>query len=132
MAKPEPGPPGIEFLQYTPPRRFAAGAKVGNLVFLAGETPRDPESGEFVPGDITAQTELVFRNIELSLRAFGTDLAHVFKIVVYLTDINNLAAVSEVRHRVLPQVIPSTTIAISRLTLPDGLVEIDATALIPD
>ena len=63
MAQPQPGPLGIEFLDYTPPRRFAAGARVGNVVYLAGETPRDPNSGEFVPGDIREQTELVFQNI---------------------------------------------------------------------
>ena len=132
MAQPQPGPPGIEFLDYTPPRRFAAGARVGNIVYLAGETPRDPNTGEFVPGDVRQQTELVFQNIERSLRAFGTDLAHVFKLTVYLTDMANLEAVSEVRRRHLLRPIPSTTIAISRLTLPDGLVEIDAMALIPE
>ena len=132
MAQPQPGPPGIQFLEYTPPRRFAAGARVGNIVYLAGETPRDPNTGEFVPGDVRQQTDLVFQNIERSLRAFGTDLAHVFKITVYLTDMANLEAVSEVRRRHLPRAIPSTTIAISRLTLPDGLVEIDAMALIPE
>ena len=90
MAEPQPGPPGIEFLDYTPPRRFAAGARVGNIVYLAGETPRDPETGENVVGDIHQQTDLIFQNIERSLRAFGTDLAHVFKITVYLTDMANL------------------------------------------
>ena len=132
MAQPQPGPPGIEFLDYTPPRRFAAGARVGNIVYLAGETPRDPETGEFVPGDVRQQTDLVFQNIEHSLRAFGTDLAHVFKITVYLTDMTNLPAVSETRRRYLPRTIPSTTVAISSLTLPDGLVEIDAMALVPE
>ena len=132
MAEPQPGPDGIEFLDYTPPRRFAAGAKVGNIVFLAGETPRHPETGENVVGDITQQTELVFQNIERSLKAFGTDLAHVFKITVYLTDMANLEAVSAVRRRYLPRTIPSTTIAISRLTVAEFLVEIDATALVPE
>ncbi len=131
MSQPQPGPAGIEFLDYTPPRRFAAGARVGNVVYLAGETPRDPETGEFVPGDIRQQTELVFQNIERSLRAFGTDLAHVFKITVYLKDMASLPAVSEIRRRFLPRTIPSTTVEISRLTLPDGLVEIEAMALVP-
>jgi 2-iminobutanoate/2-iminopropanoate deaminase len=132
MAEPQEGPPGIEFLDYSPPRRFAAGARVGNLVFLAGETPRDPVTGENFVGDIRQQTELVFQNIERSLKAFGTDLAHVFKITVYLTDMENLAAVSEIRRRYLPRTIPSTTVAISRLTMAEFLVEIDATALVPD
>ncbi len=131
-ARPQPGPSGIQFLDYTPPRRFAAGARVGNVVYLAGETPRDPNTGENVPGDIRQQAELVFQNIERSLRAFGTDLAHVFKITVYLTDMANLEAVSETRRRYLPRTIPSTTIAISRLTVPEFLVEIDAMALVPE
>ena len=132
MTQPQPGPPGIEILDYTPPRRFAAGARVGNVVYLAGETPRDPATGEYVPGDIHQQADLVFQNIARSLRAFGTDLAHVFKITVYLTDMANLGAVSEARRRYLPRTIPSTTVAISRLTVPEFLVEIEAMALIPE
>jgi 2-iminobutanoate/2-iminopropanoate deaminase len=132
MTQQPSGPPGIEFLDYTPPRRFAAGARVGNIVYLAGETPRDPDTGEYVPGDIRAQTKLVFQNIERSLQAFGTDLAHVFKITVYLTDMANLEAVSETRRRYLPRTIPSTTVAISRLTVPEFLVEIEAVALVPE
>jgi len=132
MAQPQQGPSGIEFLDYTPPRRFAAGARVGNIVYLSGETSRHPETGELVPGDIAAQTERVFQNIELSLRAFGTDLAHVFKIVVYLRDMDHLPVVSAARGRYFPRTVPSTTIAVSRLTLPEFLVEIDAMALVPD
>ncbi|HEY7064208.1 MAG TPA: RidA family protein [Chloroflexota bacterium] len=132
MAQPTPGPDGIEFLDYTPPRRFAAGARVGNMVYLAGETPRDPETGENVVGDIHQQTELVFQNIERSLRAFGTDLAHVIKLTVYLTDMANLPAVSAIRQRVFPRTIPSTTIQISRLTVAEFLVEIEAVAFVPE
>ncbi|HLH24326.1 MAG TPA: ester cyclase [Chloroflexota bacterium] len=131
-AGPQPGPAGIAFLDYTPPRRFAAGARVGNVVYLAGETPRDPNTGETVAGDIHQQVDLVFQNIERSLRAFGTDLAHVFKITVYLTDMANIAAVSAARQRYLPRTIPSTTVAISRLAAPEFLVEIDAMALVPE
>jgi steroid delta-isomerase-like uncharacterized protein len=131
-AQSQAGPDGIQFLDYTPPRRFAAGSRVGNIVYLAGETPRHPETGENVVGDIHQQADLVFENIARSLRAFGTDLAHVFKITVYLTDMANLEHVSAARRRHLPRTIPSTTIAISRLTVPEFLVEIDAMALIPD
>lgn len=131
MTQLQAGPDGIEFLDYTPARRFAAGARVGNIVYLAGETPRDPDTGEYVPGDIHQQTDLVFSNIARSLRAFGTDLAHVFKITVYLTDMANIGAVSEARRRHLPRTIPSTTIAISRLSVAEFLVEIEAIALIP-
>ena len=114
----------IEWLDYDPPRPFAAGARVGNLVYLGGEVSPG--------GDITEQTERVFANIQRSLRAFGTDLEYVFRTTVYLTDIADQAAFAQVRARWLPRPIPSTLVAVTRLVPPDGLIEIDAVALVPD
>src|SRR5215510_9073758 len=65
-----PGPSGIEFLDYDPPRRWAAGARVGDIAYLAGVTPRHPTTGQGVEGTIEQQTELVCQNIQAALTAF--------------------------------------------------------------
>ena len=129
--KPSVGPSGIQFLDYDPPRRWAAGARVGNIVYLAGATARDPATGQGVRGTIEEQTELVCQNIQRALKAYGTDFAHVFKLTVYLTNMDHLVPMGRVRARYIPRPIPSTTVAVARLSEPYFLVEIDATALIP-
>lgn len=126
-----PGPNGIQFLDYDPARRWAAGSRVGDIAYLAGVTPRDPTSGRGVDGTIEQQTELVCQNIQAALKAFGTDFAHVFKVTVYLTNMDHLIPVARVRARYHPRPIPSSTVAVARLSESYFLVEIDAMALIP-
>jgi 2-iminobutanoate/2-iminopropanoate deaminase len=126
-----PGPDGIQFLDYDPARRWAAGSRVGDIAYLAGATPRDPATGRGVDGTIEQQTELVCQNIQAALKAFGTDFAHVFKVTVYLTNMEHLIPVARVRAKYHPRPIPSSTVAVARLAEPYFLVEIDAMALIP-
>ena len=126
-----PGPNGIEFLDYDPPRRWAAGSRVGDIAYLAGVTPRHPTTGQGVEGTIEQQTELVCENIKSALTAFGTDFAHVFKVTVYLTNMDDLVPVARVRARYHPRPIPSSTVAVARLSEPYFRIEIDAMALIP-
>jgi enamine deaminase RidA (YjgF/YER057c/UK114 family) len=92
-----PGPSGIESLDYDPPRRWAAGSRVGDIAYLAGVTPRHPATGQCVDGTIEQQTELVCQNIQAALTAFGTDFANVFKVTVYLTNMDDLVPVARVR-----------------------------------
>jgi 2-iminobutanoate/2-iminopropanoate deaminase len=118
-------------LDYDPPRRWAAGSRVGDIAYLAGVTPRHPATGQGVDGTIEQQTELVCQNIQAALAAFGTDFAHVFKVTVYLTNMDDLVPVARVRARYHPRPIPSSTVAVARLSEPYFRVEIDAMALIP-
>jgi enamine deaminase RidA (YjgF/YER057c/UK114 family) len=118
------GPGGIEWLDYNPPRPYPAGARVGNVVYLAGETG----SG----ADIAAQTESAFQNIQASLRAYGSDLQYIFKMTGYLVNVADQPAFAQVRSRLLPRPIPSTVVAITRLVSAEALIEIDVMALIPN
>jgi 2-iminobutanoate/2-iminopropanoate deaminase len=118
------GPGGIEWLDYNPPRPFAAGARVGNVVYLSGVGASGP--------DITTQTENAFADIQASLTAYGSDLQYIFKMTVYLVNIADQPAFGQVRARLLPRPIPSTAVAVTRLVPPDGLVEIDVMALVPE
>ena len=124
QAQRSPGPGGIEWLDYDPPRPFAAGARVGDIIYLAGEV---------APGaDVAAQTEGAFQNIRASLQAYGSDLQYIFRMTVYLVNIADQPAFAAVRARLLPRPIPSTLVAVTRLVPPGGLVEIDVMALIPN
>lgn len=120
----------LEFLDYEPPRGWAAAARVGDIVYLAGETARDA-AGEPVLGTVAEQAEIVYENIGRTLRHFRTDFAHVFKITVYLRSWDDIGAVSGVAARYLSRPVPSTAVVVSRLSEEGFRVEVDATALIP-
>jgi 2-iminobutanoate/2-iminopropanoate deaminase len=68
----------------------------GDLVFCAGQVGIDPATGEAVQGDVKAQTGRIIDNLAAVLAAAGTDLAHVVKTTVFLTDIGDFAAMNEV------------------------------------
>ena len=60
-----------EIVQYDPPRSYARASRIGNLIFLAGETGELSDATKHVEGDIAAQTEAAFENIRRSLELFG-------------------------------------------------------------
>ena len=121
----------VEILQYEPQRRWAAAARVGDVLYLAGETATDPVTMTTVSGGIEAQTEQVFANIRATLAHFGADLGDVVKVTVYLTDIADLPAVSAIRARQFPAPVPSTAVQVIALASPDMLIEIEAIAHVP-
>jgi enamine deaminase RidA (YjgF/YER057c/UK114 family) len=133
-AQQPPGPPGIQILQYDPPRRFAAGARVGNIIYLAGEEGMVWTSGTewaIVPGGIGPQTEKVFENIRTSLRAFGSDLEYIIQMTNYFVSYNDRALFSEVRRRYLPRPVPDAAVQVSSLSDPESAVEVEVVALVP-
>ena len=67
----------------------------GDFIFCAGQVPIDPRTGEFVEGDIQAQTGRVLDNLAAVLAAAGSDLAHVVKTSVFLADLNDFTAMNE-------------------------------------
>lgn len=75
---------------------YSAGVKVGNLVFTAGQLGLNPESGEFVPGGIEAETRQALKNLSAVLEAAGTSLANVVKTTVFLRDMDDFGAMNAV------------------------------------
>ena len=67
----------------------------GDLVFSSGQLPLDPKTGQIVEGDIGVQTRRVLDNLAAVLAASGSDLAHVTKTTVFLTDLNDFNAMNE-------------------------------------
>jgi 2-iminobutanoate/2-iminopropanoate deaminase len=108
---------------------YSQGVKsVHGLVFCSGQTPIDPATGELVPGDITPQTQQVFKNIRAVLMAAGKDLSHVVKCNVYLSDMADFAGMNAVYATQFEAPYPArTTIAVRELPK-KCLVEIEVIA----
>ena len=71
---------------------YSQAIKAGNTVYLSGQIPLDPATGELVTGDIEAQVRRVFDNLRAVARAAGGELADAVKLTVYLTDLGPLPA----------------------------------------
>ncbi len=106
----------------------------GNTVYLRGQVGQDLETRESVGiGDAAAQTEQAMQNIAMLLDEAGSELGDIVKIVIYLTDARYRDAVYPVVGRWLKGVFPvSTGIVVTALARPEWVVEIDATAVIPE
>ncbi len=109
---------------------YSQAIKAGNLVFVSGQIPIDPATGEFVPGDVKAQTDRVMRNLTAILEAAGTSMDAVVRCTVYLADMNDFAAMNEVYGSYFSQPAPARA-TIQAVRLPkDARVEIDVIATI--
>src|SRR6202046_1600370 len=103
-------------------------------VYLRGQVAQDLDTRESVAiGDAAGQAEKAMANIEMLLREAGSRLEHICKITIYLVDPRYREAVYRVVGKWLKGVYPvSTGVVVSALGRPEWLVEIDATAVIPD
>ena len=97
-------------------------------LFLSGQTPIDPSSGQLVSGDIAAQTVQVFANLKSVLAAADRTFDDVVKVNVYLIDMRDFAAMNEVYSSIFTAPYPArTTVAVAGLPL-GARVEIDLVA----
>ncbi|MFI5051276.1 MAG: RidA family protein [Gaiellales bacterium] len=106
----------------------------GNTVYLRGQIGQDLDTRESVGiGDVEAQAEKAMANIAMLLEEAGAKLEDIVKIVVYLTDVRYREPVYRVMGRWLKGVFPvSTGLVVTALARPEWVVEIDATAVIPE
>jgi 2-iminobutanoate/2-iminopropanoate deaminase len=75
---------------------FSQAIKVGNLLFVSGQLPIDPATGEFNSSDAVAQAEQCLKNVAAIAKAAGTDLSNAVKTTVLLTDLGHFAEVNRV------------------------------------
>lgn len=109
---------------------YSSAMIVGNLVYVSGQSGRDPVT-DHVAVDIETQTEQVLRNLRTILEAAGSSMAGVVRCGVFLTDMNEFAQMNAVYERMFEGHKPArTTVAVSELPGPGLRVEIDAVALI--
>ncbi len=110
---------------------YSQAVQAGNLVFLSGQIPLDPATGEVVAGGIAAQTRQVMVNLGAVLRAAGGDYAHLVKTTIYLTDLADFAVVNGIYGEYFSGVFPARA-TVQVAALPKGVaVEIDGIACLP-
>lgn len=86
---------------------YSQAIKSGNLLFLSGQIPINPETNEFINGDIEIQTEQVLKNIKAILEAGGSSLEEVVKVTIYLQDIKDFVLVNEIYSKYFGNSLPA-------------------------
>jgi reactive intermediate/imine deaminase len=105
---------------------YSQAIRAGDTVYLSGQIPLDPASGELVTGDMEAQVRRVFENLKAVAEASGADLSYIVKVTVYLTDLAHFALVNRVMAEYFTQPYPARA-AVGVAALPKGAaVEMDA------
>jgi len=105
---------------------YSQAVRAGNTVYLSGQIPLDPKTGELVAGNMEAQVRRVFDNLRAVATASGGDLANVVKLNVFLTDLAHFALVNRVMAEYFEQPYPARA-AVGVAALPRGsAVEMDA------
>jgi len=105
---------------------YSQAIRAGDMVYVSGQIPLDPATGQLVAGDIRAQIHQVFRNLAAVAAAAGLGLDSAVKVNVFLTDLGHFAAVNEIMAEYFPQPYPARA-AIGVAALPRGAaVEADA------
>ncbi len=108
--------------------------KGGRTVWMRGQCPQSLDDARNIEShDPAEQTHKVMQNIRRLIEEAGGDMSHLVKLVVYITDVRHREAVYRTMGTYIKGVYPvSTGLAVQALARPDWLVEIDATAVIPD
>jgi 2-iminobutanoate/2-iminopropanoate deaminase len=109
---------------------YSQGVRCGNLLFLSGQIPLDPATGQLVEGDVAAQTLRVLANLHAVLAAAGAGFSDVVRTTIYLVDLAHFAVVNEIYARHIGEPPPARS-TVQVAALPRGaLVEIDAIAVL--
>jgi reactive intermediate/imine deaminase len=105
---------------------YSQATRAGDMVFLSGQIPLDPNSGLIVEGDITAQARQAFANLREVCQAAGGSLDDIVRVGLYLTDLSEFAAVNAVMQDVFRAPYPARS-TIEVTALPRGAkFEVDA------
>lgn len=108
---------------------YVQGVAAGNLIFLSGQIPLDPATGELRAGNIEDQTRQALNNIKAVLQSHGCTMDHIVKTTVYLKDIADFATMNEVYQQFFTEGNYPARSAVQVAALPkDALVEIEVIA----
>ena len=109
---------------------YSQAVKAGNLLFISGQIPLDPATGEVVEGDITVQTHRVLDNVKAILTEAGADFSNVVKTTVFLKDMNDFVPMNRVYAQYYPENCPArSAVQVGRLPK-DVSVEIETIAVL--
>lgn len=107
---------------------YSQGIKCGELVFVSGQIPLDPKSGELVKGTIEDETTRVLENLKAIVEAAGSSMAKVVRTTIFLRDMGQFQRVNDVYGKFFPAPFPArATVEVARLPK-DVNVEIDCIA----
>lgn len=110
---------------------YSQAFRVGNLIYTAGITGTDPETGKLAaPDDIVAQTHQIMKNMKAILEEAGSDMDHVFKTLVFVADIDQFALFNETYRQYFPKDPPArSTMQVGKFN--GGMaIEIEAIAVV--
>ena len=108
---------------------YSQAIQAGGFLFLSGQIPLDPGSGELVRGDIRQQTQRVLENLKEVLESQNLKMADVVKVTIFLKDMGNFSQVNDVYGSYFPSSPPArSTVEVARLPREAG-IEIEAIAI---
>lgn len=107
---------------------YSQAIRTGNLVFLSGQIPLDPSTMEIVDGDFAARARRVFDNLRAVAEAAGGSLDQIVKLTIYLTDLDNFAAVNATMADYFQEPYPARA-ALGVASLPKG-ADVEAEAIL--
>lgn len=108
---------------------YSQAVVANGFIYLSGQIPLDPETGEVLDGTVADQTHRVMQNLSAVLKEAGSSLAHAVKTTVYLADMNDFVQMNEVYGSYFDDMPPArATLQVARLPK-DVSVEIDVVAL---
>jgi len=102
----------------------------GDTVYVSGNVPVDPESGDLVEGGVGPQTEQVLENVQAVLEAAGTSMDNVVRAGVFMTDMDAFSEMNEVYEEYMSEPYPARTAVKAEMANPDIRVEIDVVAAV--
>lgn len=107
---------------------YSQAVKAGDFIYVSGQIPIDPSTGEFAGNDIKTQTKQSLENIKAILESAGVTLENVVKTNVFLSDMNNFTPMNEVYGTYFKTECPArAAVEVARLPK-DAMVEIEAIA----
>ncbi len=108
---------------------YSQAVKCGNFIFVSGQIPINPSTGELISSDIKMQTSQVLKNLEAILTAAGSSLEKVAKTTLFIKDMDDFSLINEVYANFFKQKFPArSTIEVARLPK-DVKIEIDAVSI---
>lgn len=116
-----------------PISHYCDAVRFGNMLFISGMAPLDPDLNVIGGDDVVAQAEAVFAALDKILKQAGASFADILKVTVLLTDVNDRAKINPVRQKYFGSAKPASTLfEVSRLAVPGMKVEIEAVAGLPN
>jgi 2-iminobutanoate/2-iminopropanoate deaminase len=111
---------------------YSQAVRAGDFLFVSGQVPIDPATGELIDGDVAAQTQRVLQSLDAIVRAAGATFDDVVKTTVYLADMNDFVAMNRVYATFFADPAPArAAVQVARLPK-DAQVEIDAIVRLAD